>query len=462
MDFKQLMERYREDMIKDLQALIAIPSLNDMTNASTKAPFGEAVNDALIWFLNKAKSDGFDVDNVDGYAGICSFNSDAKESIGVLGHLDIVPVGEGWSKDPFGGEIEDGILYGRGSGDDKGPTIAAYYAMKLLKSFDIQPKKKIELIVGTDEETGMRCMEYYKNHRIIPNEGFVPDAAFPVIYGEKGILNIDLNGEMDTVIHSMHAGERPNIVVGKASVTITQMHNPEKLDYYCQAFNVIADAKMEGAYTTVTFYGKYAHASMPEKGLNAAYHALNYVGTTYNDTLAQNLAKLTKGYLGEGLNIMLDGVHMGFLTANLGIVSIEQNKYSVVVDIRYPNDTDGDTLVETIKSSVKAVNEKMDVRVIENKPPHFVDPSSTLVTTLTQVYQKYSNDTFTPALTMGGGTYARTLPNFVAYGMNFIKHPLPNHVGGPHEKDEGIYLEDLFLASVIYAEALYKLAYENS
>lgn len=456
------MEAYREDMIQDLKQLVAIPSLNDEANATSVAPFGEAVNNALLWFLDKAKADGFDVDNVDGYAGICSFNSKAKESVGVLGHLDIVPVGEGWSKEPFGGEIEDGIIFGRGTGDDKGPTIAAYYAMKLLKSLDKKPQKKLELIVGVDEETGMRCMEYYQTHRQVPQQGFVPDAAFPVIYGEKGILNISLSGKMDTVIYNMNAGERPNIVIGKAMVTISAMHNPEKLDYYTRAHGIKATAKVDGPYTTITFEGKYSHASMPEKGLNAAFHALNYVGTTYNDELAQNLAKLTKGYLGEGLTILVNGVHMGFLTSNLGMITISDQSYNAVIDIRYPNDVSDEYLLDIITKRVEEVDSKMSVTVLAHKPPHYVDPRSELVTSLTEVYQKHTQDTFTPALTMGGGTYARTLPNFVAFGMNFINHPLPEHVGGPHEKDEGIYLEDLFLASVIYAEALYKLAYENS
>ncbi len=461
MDFKQLIEDYRDDMIQDLQDLIRIPSLNDETTATEGAPFGVATNEALEWFLNKASADGFDVDNVDGYAGIASLGN-FKESIGILGHLDVVPVGEGWTKDPFGGEIEDGILYGRGSGDDKGPTIAAYYACKMLKDLNLKQNKKIELIVGVDEETGMRCMDYYKAHRQAPSQGFVPDAAFPVIYGEKGILNIKLSGNQETVIEQMVAGERPNIVIGKASVTISAMHNPEKLDYYCKSHQIKATAMQNGPYNTITFEGSSAHASMPEKGLNAAYHALNYVGTTYNDTLAKNLATLSKGYLGEGLNILFQGVYMGFLTANLGMVRIEKGDFSVVIDIRYPNDLNHESILDTIQTSVSKVDPKIELSVVALKEPHFVDPRSDLVTILSDVYQEYTNDTFTPSLTMGGGTYARTLPNFVAFGMNFVTRKLPEGVGHAHEKDEGILIDDLVLASAIYAEAIYRLAYENS
>lgn len=462
MDFKKLMEPFREAMIQDLVDLIGFASLTDEDNSHVGAPFGDAINESLLWFLDKAKADGFDVDNVDGYAGICSFNSDASESVGVLGHLDVVPVGEGWTKDPFGGEIEDGILYGRGSGDDKGPTIAAYYAMKLLKSLPIEPKKKIELILGVDEETGMRCMEYYKNNRKVPQQGFVPDASFPVIYGEKGILNIMLSGKANTIITNLVAGERPNIVIGKATVSVKAKHDQAKLDLYCQSHQIDAQVSLDQGQTHITFNGKYAHASMPEKGLNAAFHALNYVGSAYDDVLAQELASLTRGYLGEGLNIVTNGVYMGFLTANLGMVNINDGEFRLVIDIRYPNDLNYESLMKDIKERVSQVSEHIEVSEIIHKEPHFVDPQSPLVTTLTKVYQKHTNDTFTPPLTMGGGTYARTLPNFVAYGMDFLLHPRPDYVGGAHEKDEGIYLDDLFLASVIYAEALYLLAYENS
>ena len=462
MEFKILMEPVKEEMIQDLGQLIRFPSLTDEEHASADAPFGPAIYESLLWCLERAKADGFDVDNVDGYAGICSFNSDAKTSIGVLGHLDVVPVGEGWTKDPFGGEIEDGILYGRGSGDDKGPTIAAYYAMKLLKSLPQKPKKKIELILGVDEETGMRCMDYYKANRKVADQGFVPDASFPVIYGEKGILNFSISGRATSVIQHLVAGERPNIVIGKATVKIAGAHDQEKLDFYCQSHQIKAEAQTEEDGVSITFYGRYAHASLPEKGLNAAYHALNYVGSAYDDELAQQLATLAVGYLGEGLNIVFNGVYMGFLTANLGMVNISDGQYRLVIDIRYPNDLQYEALMGDIKTRVNEVNESMQVEVLAHKMPHFVDPQSELVTTLVDVYQKYTNDHFTPPLTMGGGTYARTLDNFVAFGMNFIHHPLPDHVGQAHEKDEGIYLDDLFLASVIYAEALYRLAYENS
>ena len=70
--------------------------------------------------------------------------------------------GDGWNTDPFEGVIADGRITGRGVLDDKGPVIAALYAMKALKDSGAELKRRIRLIVGTDEETGSTDMERYK------------------------------------------------------------------------------------------------------------------------------------------------------------------------------------------------------------------------------------------------------------------------------------------------------------
>ncbi len=461
MNFKELSEKYTDSMIEDLRQLIAIPSLLDLQSATEHAPFGVNVRKSLDWMLEKAKADGFDVLDIDGYAGVISFGQ-GEESVGVLGHLDIVPIGEGWTKDPFGGEIVDGIMYGRGTGDDKGPTMAAYTAMKMLKDIDPNPKRKIMLIVGCDEETGMRCMKHYLEVGEIPTMGFVPDAGFPVIYGEKGILNVKLSGKHPSVISSFHAGERPNIVIGKASVTIDGPVKKDELDFYAQATRTFANYTVNENLVTYTFMGTYSHASTPQHGLNAAVHALNFVGVAYNDTAAAQMSQLVFDYHGRAINNFVEGAHMGNLTSNLGIVSIENGMVELTLDIRYPNDVSFDMIMDKLNRRVLQVAPWLSIDVIAHKEPMFVDPQSELVSTLMNVYQEMTGDTFTPALTMGGGTYARTLPNFVAFGMQFPKRNRPDFVGDAHQKDEGIFVEDLVLATAIYAEALKRLAYENA
>ncbi|MBS3990507.1 MAG: Sapep family Mn(2+)-dependent dipeptidase, partial [Erysipelothrix sp.] len=239
-DFKLLAQQYESEMVQDLTDLIAFPSLTDETTITKEAPFGQPLKETLDWFLNRCESQGFEVDNVDGYAGVASYGTQSS-SIGLLGHLDVVPVGEGWTKDPFKAVIENGVIFGRGTGDDKGPTIAALYAMRILKDLNIPLKHQLQLIVGVDEETGMRCMDYFTKHRTIPDFGFVPDAYFPLIYGEKGIANIVLRSHTPTIIQSFHAGERPNIVIGKAKLVVNTSHNQQALEWYQSAHRLQVD-----------------------------------------------------------------------------------------------------------------------------------------------------------------------------------------------------------------------------
>ena len=459
-DFKALAKKYEASMIQDLKDLIALESLNDETTISDGAPFGQPLKETLDWFLARCEALGFETDNVDGYAGVVSYGSQTS-SIGLLGHLDVVPVGEGWSKNPFKAVVEDGVIFGRGSGDDKGPTIAALYAMKMIKDLNLKLKHKLQLIVGLDEETGMRCMDYYTTHRQIPDFGFVPDAYFPLIYGEKGIANVVLSSHETTIIDSFNAGERPNIVIGKAVVIVNAPHDQKGLEWYKKAHRVDVDVKsLNSSKTEYTFYGDYTHASTPHKGVNAAYHAFNFVGSVYNDHLASAAASLISDVMGRSLNIAFDGVHMGWLSTNCGIVRVNHNQSELTIDIRYPNDINIDWIMQRIEQRLATT--PFTATLIAHKEPHFVDPSSDFVKTLHRVYKEYSGDDFTPPLTMGGGTYARTMPNFVAYGMKFITKPQLPHVGDAHQKDEGIEIEDLVLATAIYAKALVELAYEDA
>ena len=459
-DFKALAQQYKAEMVQDLTDLIAFPSLTDESSIAEGAPFGQPLKATLDWFLNRCESFGFSVDNVDGYAGVASYGSQSS-AIGLLGHLDVVPVGEGWTKDPFKAVIENGVIFGRGTGDDKGPTIAALYAMRILKDLNIPLKHQLQLIVGVDEETGMRCMDYFTQNRKIPDFGFVPDAYFPLIYGEKGIVNAVLRSNKPTMIQSFYAGERSNIVVGKAKLIVKVAHHQQALEWYQLAHRIQIDAHiLSDESVEYTFYGDYTHASTPHKGVNAAYHAFNFIGSVYKDDLALEAASLIYDVMGKSLNIAFDGVHMGWLSTNCGIVSLENNQTALTIDVRYPNDVSIDWIEERVCERLKLTS--FDYEIIAHKGPHFVDPSSDLVQTLHRVYKELSHDDFTPPLTMGGGTYARTMPNFVAYGMKFITKPQLIHVGDAHQKDEGIEIEDLVLATAIYAKALYELAYENA
>lgn len=459
-DFLKRAKDYQDDLIADLQEMIAIESIEDYTTSSPQAPFGENLDKILQLMLKKGEVEGFKATNVDHYAGILELGS-GEEIVSMLGHLDIVPIGDGWTKDPLGGEVEDGYIFGRGSDDDKGATIAAYYAMKILRDINPDFKRRIWLILGTNEETGMKCMDYFKeNHPEQPTFGFVPDADFPAIYGECGIFDTRLTLKNNTVIKELKAGTRPNIVIAQAQVVVDGPEKPELFKFYLESNRLEGSSEQTSDGAKYTIYGKAFHGAWPHKGVNAAYHAINFVANAYHDEELQKISKLLHSPFGHGLGVEIDGYYMGPLTMNLGIVSIDE-KISLTLDMRYPNDTNSETLLEKMKTRLDEVGLDFEIKVLTDSAPLFVDPNSELVKTCVETYREFSKDTFTPPQTTRGGTYARKLANHFAFGPSLPTRPKPSYVGGPHEKDEGMEIESLVLATAIYAKALYRLTVSN-
>lgn len=454
MDYKKEVEIRKDQMISDLQGLLRIPSLKG--EAQENAPFGNELRKALDYVLNLGKKDGFNVKDYDGYAGLVEWG-EGEEIMGLLGHLDVVPVGTGWTFDPFGAEIKDGYIMARGSQDDKGPTMAAYYAMKLLKENGFKPKKRIHLIVGCDEESGMTCMDYYNEHGEKPDFGFVPDADFPVIYAEKGILNLSLDGDIETVIDYISAGERPNIVIGEAEIAVKGELKEKEFEFYQTSHQIKGHCELKDGKAVYYLKGAFAHGSRPDEGNNAAWHLLNFVGAAYLDQFAIDTAYLLADWRGSNLNVKSLDAHMGYLTMNLGVVQIKDGKAHFIIDIRYPKSTNSDLIVKNIREAFKQKNSSLKVELIQDKEHLFVNPKSTLVSTLERIYREFSGDNDTPLLTMGGGTYARAFKNFVAFGAEFPTRLRPSWVGQVHQADEGYEIEQFLLATAIYANAIVEL-----
>ncbi len=455
-DFLKHARQYQEAIVSDLKELIAIESIEDPATKSETAPFGEKLDEILQLMLAKGQISGFKTTNVDHYAGIIELGS-GEEIVSMLGHLDIVPIGDGWSKDPLAGEVEDGYIFGRGSDDDKGATVAAFYAMKILQDLDLNFKRRIWLILGTNEETGMQCMDYFvANHPEQPTFGFVPDADFPAIYGECGIFDTRLETKNTTVIKKLNAGTRPNIVIAHCDVLVDGELKDDLFKFYLESNRLEGSCKLTEEGALYTIHGKAFHGAWPHKGVNAAYHAINFVANSYHDDLLKKLAKMLHSPFGHGLGVDIDGYYMGPLTMNLGIVNIDET-ISLTIDMRYPNDTNAKAILAKMKEALSKQDLDLEITVLTDSAPLFVDPNSDLVKVCVETYREFSKDTFTPAQTTRGGTYARKLPNHFAFGPSLPTRPKPSHVGGPHEKDEGMEIESLVLATAIYAKALYRL-----
>lgn len=450
MDYQKEAETRQTEIIEDLRSLVNIESTIDLENKSEMAPYGPKIRQALDRFLEMGQRDGFKTVDVDGHAAYIEYG-EGEELVGVLGHLDIVPLGEGWNYDPLALEEVNGYLFGRGSIDDKGPTVAAYHALKILKDNNVKLNRRVRLIVGCDEETGFRGVEYYKKHCEIPSVGFVPDASFPLIYGEKGMLQVKLESQLNTIISHLEAGEAGNVVLGIVRASIDEKTKPKAFKEFLKTH------KLEGSCSEDSYYlkGKFAHAMSPEQGLNAGVYLLEFLANHHNDDYAKECYKILYDYNGKGLNINFVGEHMGKLTMNLGVLKINQKHQSALLDIRYPDGFEAENIINTIKETVS--HKGFDLKVLESKAKLFIDPKDQLIKTLEAIYRKHTGDNKSPLITMGGGTYAKAFENHVAYGMEFPLEIKPDFVGSFHQADEAVSIKSLLTATAIYTEAIVKL-----
>ncbi|MBE0700250.1 MAG: dipeptidase PepV, partial [Acholeplasmataceae bacterium] len=455
-NFKEEVLKRKDDLIRDLQQLIQINSEMTTFDPNRKgAPFGEGTKEALDFMLEIGKRDGFETVNLDGYAGHIEYGRQ-NEFVGMIGHLDVVPAGNDWTHDPYGAEIHDGKMYGRGTEDDKGPTIAAYYALKILKELNVPLSKRIKLILGNDEETAWRCVRHYFSvYPETPVSGFIPDADFPLIYAEKGISRLFVTGDFaDDHIVSIEGGFRDNMVPDYAKAVLNATRDfKTSFETFLKKNNYLGNAVKEKDRITLKVFGKSAHGSTPEFGENAIDRIFEFLlGEHLDNTLIRLVDKwIIHDVHGEKLGVAYHDPEMGKLTVNFGVVKAEKGTYRVTLNLRYPNGVDFDQTVTKIAQKIKPYDAK--ITVDKHDKILYKDPNSDLIKTLMDVYKKHTNDRHAKPISIGGGTFARAMPNSVAFGPHFLDKPT-----FIHQKNEFIGIDDLLLATIIYTEALYELS----
>jgi succinyl-diaminopimelate desuccinylase len=424
--------------MNDIKDSIRIASVFDEKHCSDKHPLGENMTEALEHFLSRAAALGFRTKNVGNMAGFAEIG-DGKEIFGILGHLDVVPAGrlEEWTHLPFEGVIDESRIFGRGAIDDKGPVFSCLYAMKALIASGTPIGKRIRLIVGLDEENDLRCMDRYRETEEIPHMSFSPDASFPVVNAEKGLLKF--------YVHNRIAAD-----VSRNGKRLLSISGGTR-------FNLVPDeAKAVFADETITAGGKSAHAMEPEKGENAIEAliekicAFDFSPHKLRDGLKAFLPRLRDTINGADRGEIYRDEISGQITQNLGVISFEGEKISLGFDIRYPVTADGEKLINHIAETVR--NAGWIFELVENDPPLYVPEDSELVMNLLKSYSDITGDAGR-ALSMGGGTYSRTLANAVSFGPLF-----PNEEETAHQADEHINLESLRKMTLIYASTLASLA----
>ncbi|MGN0463409.1 MAG: dipeptidase PepV [Acutalibacteraceae bacterium] len=451
-------EKEKENLLSDLGALIRIPSVRG--EASEDAPFGEEPKRALEKMLLFAKRDGFSVRNIDNYAGEISFRgADAK--LAMLGHLDVVPEGDGWTVPPYEMTERDGKVYGRGTSDDKGPVIAAMYAMKCVRELGVELKSDVRLIVGTNEETGSADIEYYTAHRDMPPMVFTPDSTFPVTNVERGHFSkhftsdiIPDDSDCGKVI-SFKGGFVINAVPNKASAVLSGF-SKEELDSAADKAHreTGVDFKLtdNGGSVSILAVGTGAHASLPVLGNNPITALVSLIASLDSESVSVSKFKALSGFFphgktrGEGFGVSMSDSASGELTMTLDILNFDGTHFEGAFDSRIPLCATEENLALKVRDQL--AEEGFELDSISLTPVHCVDADSDFIKKLLAAYEEESGRKgYCEAI--GGGTYVHNIDGGVAFGAI-----MPEVDTNMHGADEFMPIDDLITAAKIFTKAI--------
>lgn len=452
-----------DEFLADAQSLISIDSSFDPYHARSGQPFGPGPRKALDAILRIAQRMGFEVHDGDGYAGYAELPGKSGQQLGIIGHVDVVPAGEGWTFDPFSLTQKGEVLLGRGTTDDKIPLLCALYACKFWMDKGVSLRHAVRFIFGCNEETGMKDVPYYLAHHAAPDFLFTPDADFPLCYGEKGLFGVTLNYTMPCtakqIVVSFDGGVASNAVPAIACAVVRV--KPENLP---SAKRITVEPADKGSLITAT--GISGHASLPDGTINAIGVLANYIAAlpecseeerAWFSFVSEGLAQYTDG---SPLGIAVRDKDFGPLTSVLGTIHKNNDTYTATIDIRFPQAITGDSLTSVFEEL--ATQKSMEVTITRNQEPFVVNPETEPVQALMQAYKEVTNLEVKP-FTMGGATYAREFPNAVSFGPLDPKViQKPDWVGNMHGADEGITIEAIHHAIRIYIHAFGNLAQVES
>lgn len=468
--WRDKVKAYEGQIVEDLKGLLSIESVREDDKASSENPVGPGPRKALDYMYQLAERDGFGVHDVDHIAGRIEAG-EGEDLFGILCHVDVVPAGDGWDSDPFNPLVTEDKIVARGTLDDKGPTIAAYYAVKILNEMNVNWKKRIHIIIGTDEESDWKCTDRYFETEEMPVLGFAPDAEFPAIHGEKGISTFDViqndkaedQDEPEYELRSFKSGERYNMVPDEAVAHVAVKENMtdviQNFEQYLNDNQIDGESVVDSGILVLKVYGKAVHGMDPSIGVNAGLYLLNFLSSLDLDKTAANFVEFSNKYLfeshfGEKMGMKFHTEVMGDVTTNIGVITYDNQKGgSFGINLRYPEGFEFEEALTRFKSEINSLG--FSIELGKNQTPHYVEKDDPFVQSLVEAYRNQTGDQTEP-FTIGGGTYARNLDKGVAFGAMFS-----DSEDLMHQKNEYITKKQLFNATSIYLESLYKLCVEE-
>ncbi|MCI5773082.1 MAG: Sapep family Mn(2+)-dependent dipeptidase [Erysipelotrichaceae bacterium] len=450
--------KIRDEIIKDTINLISF-----RTYKENNAEFDDELSKAFAYIKKIGERYGFIYKNYDNKVVTLSFGQ-GKRNVGVVLHLDVVPaVRSEWQHDPFIARVENNVIYGRGSNDNKGPAMALLHAaINVIHENDIS--NRLTLIFGSNEEGKMEDIDYYLANSIdVPEIGFVPDATFPVNYGEHGLLTLALKFTKPKMINEMQGGEHWHITCPSINAKIKCWNDDifEKFDFFLKERQLDGNILTKDDTLNVTIKGKQAHGSRPNLAIDPFEAMMSFIGAYYGDKNCMAIAKMFKDWQGKEFEIAHKDMKYGELT--LCVTKIETNADSIecIIDVRYPFCLDKLQIIKTLSNAWCQKAKCQQVEVLEDREGHYIAPDSKLVKDLEKIYRDISGDDITPCKVSPGDTYARKFNNFVTYGPTTVDHLKRKDIGQAHQANEGMDIDTLMIGYRIYYEALLKLLNES-
>lgn len=443
----EFLEKNKQNMIDDLTKLVSYNSVY----SEDALPFGKTNQEVLAEALSLMEREGLKTNNLDNYCGFGEVGQ-GDELIGILAHLDVVPAGEGWSSDPFVVRNDGEFLYGRGVTDDKGPVIASLYALKYLIETKYPFKKRVRLIVGCNEETGSKCIEHYVEKEGHIDMGFTPDGNFPGIFAEKGVLRGTISATNSKIIN-IYGGDAENVVCKKIVVELPiGSYDESALNEFFRDNNIEYNLIKTENSITMTVFGKTAHASTPEQGVNAmSYLMEGLYRADFDDELVtfyHNRIALT--HHGELFKANQFDDEYTDLTLNVGVISKTQNVITLTVDTRFPVKANPEDVKNLFMKSLNMGNVRFEISELAN--PLFFDVNIPMIQAMLKAYKDVTGEQDAEMEAIGGGTYAKAIHNCIAFGCEF-----PGENCHIHDADESLNIANFLKQVHIYIEAIKNL-----
>ena len=448
-DIDTFIEENQEALFQNIARLVAINSVEG--EAKPGAPYGEGPAKALKEALSMAEELGLQAVNCEDKIGYAQIGQ-GEDYLATITHLDVVPTGDGWSSDPFTMREREGYIIGRGVMDDKGPSVLCLYALKYLKDRGVPLRYPVRALLGVNEETGMKDVEYYLEHYKAPLFCFSPDANFPLCNGEKGIYHGRMLSKvpMEKIV-DIKGGFAPNAVPDKAEAWVRSDKTPENTE------RVMAEPAGEGVWH-LTAVGVGGHASLPEDTVNAIGVLARYLldqdlAGEQEARFLQAVSMLNEHYDGRGLGVQADDGLFKPLTIVGGVIGVENGRMFQTVDSRYPTTMSGEKIARIITEKIGGAAELVTV---SDAAPFYVSTDKNEVKVCIDAYNAVTGESAEP-YTIGGGTYARHFPNAVSFGPEHPERPQPDFAGPIHGVDEAACKAWFLEALKVYIVALMEL-----